>query len=356
MRATSRTRLRRSTLIKLTVFVTVTTVLTTFISLQIQRFSFAGGYAVSATFDDVSGLRPGDQVKIAGAPVGRVDGIKVVAGRGRVDFTVNDGIKVPTDSQAVIRWRDSLGRRVVYLVPGSATTMIKSGTRLPTTRSAVNTDDLIEALAPLTRSLNVDQVNKLLVSLAQALEGNTGEVTGLIKNVDVLLTTVASRRKNIGLLLEDYATVTQMVASRDRQIGKAIDDLVSLGDAFSANRSLIDATLVELARLARTSDAVLGKNAAELGSVLDRLSVITGGVRRNVPTLSKILTDAGPKLEHIFATVDDGRFINVAVPCITLVAPPCPYPVKLPGPTVHGAGRIASPPSYQQLILGGEGP
>ncbi len=357
MRNSARTRLRRATLIKLAAFVSVTSVLTVLISLQIQRFSFGGGYPLTADFDDVSGLRAGDQVKIAGTPVGRVGGIKVVAGRARVELTVDDGVRVPADSQATIRWRDALGRRVVYLVPGTAEKMIEPGARISVTRSAVNTDDLIEGLAPLTRSVDAAQVNKLLVSLARALEGNTGEVTALIENVDVLLATVASRRENIGLLLEDYATVTELVASRDKQIGQAIDNLVQLGDAFARNRTLVDNTLVELARLSRTSDAVLGENADQLGQVLDKLAVITGGVRRNTATVSQILTSAGPKLEHIFEASNDGRFMNVAVPCITLVAPPCPYPAELPGrPSVRKSSRIDSPPSFQRLIIGGEQP
>ncbi|MCD0449361.1 MCE family protein [Actinocorallia sp. API 0066] len=351
-----RARLRRRTLVKLAAFVTVTATLTVFLSLQIQRFDFSRGYPLTASFDDVSGLRAGDAVKIAGAPVGRVTSITVDQGKAIVGLRVHAGVRVPSDSQAVIRWRDALGRRVVYLVPGDATTMIRPGARVATTRSAVNTDDLVESLAPLTRSLDADQVNRLLVTLTETLEGNTGAVGDLIENVDVLLATVASRRKNIGKMIADYATVTELVASRDKQIGQAIDNLVALSDGFARNRALVDDTLVELARLARTSDAVLGQNADDLGRVLDRLAVITGGVRRNTATVSQILTDAGPKLEHVFAATEDGRFMKVAVPCITLVAPPCPYPVKLPGPTVNGAGRLDSAPSFQRLILGGAQP
>ncbi|WP_460303764.1 MCE family protein [Actinocorallia aurea] len=356
--STQRARLRRSTLLKMTAFVTVTSALTVFLSLQIQRFSLGDGYPITATFDDVSGLRAGDEVKIAGAPVGRVDGIKVVEGRAQVDLVVDEGVKVPADSQAVIRWKDAIGRRTVYLMPGDDGRMLGSGDSIETTRSAVNTDDLLEGLAPLARTLDAEQVNELLVSLAQALDGNGGEIGDLIENVDVLLAALAGRRENIGMLLADYATVTELVASRDKQIGQAIDDLVALSDGFARNRTLVDDTLVELARLANTSDSVLGQNADQLGQVLDRLAVITGGVRRNTGTVAKILTAAGPKLEHIFGAVNDGRFLNAAVPCITLVAPPCPYPVKLPGDTrATGASTsLDDGPAFRTLLLGGVQP
>jgi phospholipid/cholesterol/gamma-HCH transport system substrate-binding protein len=345
---------RRSTLVKLAVFVVLTSLTTLFIGLQIERVSFTGGYPLSATFDDASGLRPGDEVKIAGAPVGRVDDIRVVSGRALIDFTVNDSVRVPADSEAVIHWRDALGRRVIYLVPGEAHEQMRSGAHITATRSAVNTDALIDQLAPLTRALNGDQVNELLVSLAQALDGNTGNLADLIKNVDTLSSTIGTRRKSIGGLLDDYAALTDVVSRRDKEIGKGIDNLVALSESFTGNRALVDDTLVQLSALARTSQDVLSENEGQLGQVLDKLAVITGGVRRNTGTLAKVLDAAGPKLQHIFDAVDDGRFINVAVPCITLVAPPCPYPTKLPGPVAAGAGRVITPASFQRLLVGGD--
>lgn len=348
----SRARKRRSTLVRLMAFILVTGVLTVVIAVQIERVSFTGGYRLTATFEDASGLRAGDQVKIAGAPVGRVDDVTVVDGRARVALTVNDTVHVPDDSQAVIRWRDALGRRVIYLVPGTSGRRMRPGTHITSTRSAVNGDALINELAPLTRELNGDQVNRLLGSLAQALDGNAGNIGDLIKNVDVLSATIAGRRQSLDQMISDYAAVTSLVARRDKQIGQVIDNLVALSQAFTGNRALVDDTLVELARLARTSNDVLGENSVQLGQVLDKLAVITGGVRRNTATLAQVLQAAGPKLQHIFAAVGNGRFIDVAVPCVTLVAPPCPYPTKLPGPVSTGGG-VTTPSAFRRLLIGG---
>ncbi|MBW8487351.1 MCE family protein [Actinomadura parmotrematis] len=348
----SRARTRAGLLVRLALFVAVTGTLTAVIGMQIARVDVGGGWRLTATFDDVSGLAPGDQVKIAGAPAGRVDGVRVVDGRARVAMTVDDGVTLPADSEAAIRWRDAMGRRVVYLIPGTSAAKLPHGAHIARTRSVVDAGALLDQLAPLTKALDPAQVNQVLVSLAQALDGNAGNIDRLIGDVDRLSSTIAARRATLRQMLADYATVTGIIARRDKQIGAAVDDLVSLSRAFADNRKLIDATIVQLAALARTTDAVLAGNSAELASVVNRLSAFTSGVQRNRGTLLQVLNSAGPKLQHIFAAVDNGGYVEAAIPCITLAAPPCPYPTRLPGPR-EDAGRVDSAQDLRKLMVGG---
>ncbi|MFB4319540.1 MCE family protein [Actinomadura sp. 21ATH] len=347
-------RARIGLALKLGTFVLVTGLLTAFIGAQIARVSTGGGWTVTATFDDASGLAEGDQVKIAGAPVGRVDGMKVVEGRARVTMTVNASVSVPADSEAAIRWRDAMGGRVVYLIPGTGTARMRPGAHITRTRSVVDAAALIDQLAPLTQSVNPEQVNTVLGSLAQALDGNAAEIDRLLVGVDTLTSTIAARRATLKQMLADYATITEVIARRDKQIAKAIDDLVTLSGAFTGNRRLIDQAIVQLAAMARTSDKVLAGNGAELAQVIARLSTFTAGVRRNTGTVSDVMGSAAPKLRRIFAAVDNGRFIESAMPCITLAAPPCPYPTRLPGPR-ESSEAITSSGALERLIVGGGG-
>jgi phospholipid/cholesterol/gamma-HCH transport system substrate-binding protein len=351
-RGNPRDRARAGAAVRLGAFVLVTGVLTAFIGAQIARVSVAGGWELTATFADASGLTRGDQVKIAGAPVGRVEELKVVEGRARVRLTVNETVSVPADSEAAIRWRDAMGSRVVYLIPGTSRDRMRPGAHITRTRSVVDAGALIDQLAPLTQSVNPKQVNAVLGSLAQALDGNAAEIDRLVVGVDTLSSTIAARRGTLRQMLADYATITEVIARRDRQIGRAIDDLVSLSAAFAGNRALIDQALVQLAAMARTSDQVLAGNSARLAQVIARLSTFTAGVSRNTATVADIMRSADPKLRHIFAAVDNGRFVESAVPCVSLAAPPCPYPTRLPGPRPSG-GAITSPGSLERLIVGG---
>src|SRR5690606_10181416 len=199
---------RAGLLVRLVAFVTVTGMLTVVIGMQIARVDTGGGWRVTATFDDASGLMKGDEVKIAGAPVGRVNEVKVVDGKARVGLTVRDSVSVPADTEAAIRWRDAMGRRGVYLMPGRSERKMRPGAHITRTRSVVDGSALIEQLGPLVRSLDAKEVNTVLVSLSQALDGNAENIDRLIADIDVLAASIAKRRAMLKRMLDDYATVT----------------------------------------------------------------------------------------------------------------------------------------------------
>src|SRR4051794_41493589 len=77
-------------------------------------------YKVSATFDDVTGLLPNDNVKVAGVVVGKVTGVHVRDGRAVVDFQVRKTIKVPTDTSAAGGGRH-LHLQALHQLPPSTT-------------------------------------------------------------------------------------------------------------------------------------------------------------------------------------------------------------------------------------------
>ncbi|GAA2847740.1 hypothetical protein GCM10010517_04860 [Streptosporangium fragile] len=342
---------RRWTLAKFVLFLLVTGTLIVLIGAQIARVSVGDTYTLVATFDDVSGLHVGDQVKIAGAPVGQVDGIEVVAGRAEVTLSVRTSVRVPSDSAAAVRWRNTIGQRVVYLEPGTAKDMLGDGARVPRTSSVVDIGELVSDLGPLTRSLDPEQINQLLTAAGEALDGNQENIPRLVENLDDLTTTVADRKEIIQGLLEDYATVTDVVARRDRQIARLVDNLVTLTGAFARNRKLVDEALVELSTTMEVGDRVLGANAEEFGRVVDRMTRLTGGVRRNIGSIEKMLNTFTPPMRRSFQVTSRGHFVTTAVPCLALGPLPCPYPMNSP-PPLRGGLKLTDAGNLRRVLVG----
>ncbi|MEV4371357.1 MlaD family protein [Nonomuraea sp. NPDC049637] len=349
--AVSRTRVvRRWTFVRFALFVGLTMSLIVLIAVQVARVGTGGGYRLVAAFDDVSGLTEGDEVKIAGAPVGRVRSIEVVAGRAEVTLEVRDEVRVPTDTEAAVRWRNAIGQRVVYLLPGTAPGRLAPGSRIVRTSSVVDVGELVGDLGPLTRSLDPEQINRLLTAAARSLKGNDRNIPRLLDNVDAVTGTLSERRATIEKLLKDYATVTGVVARRDRQIERLVDDLVTLSEAFAGNRELVDDALVELSATFRTSDEVIGKNAGELGRVVENLSGLTGGIRRHVREIDRTVSTFQPLFARAYSTVDRGHYFITAVPCLALGPSPCPYPMRSPPPLRNT--RVQNEKDLRRLLVG----
>ncbi|MFC4007426.1 MCE family protein [Nonomuraea purpurea] len=339
------------TFLRFALFVGLTVALIVVIGVQIARVSTGAGYRIVATFDDVSGLVEGDQVKIAGAPVGQVETIRVVDGRAEVTLEVRESVRVPVDTEAAVRWRNAIGQRVIYLLPGTAPGRLPPGGRIGRTSSVVDIGELVSDLGPLTRSLDPDQINQLLTAAAKSLKGNERDIPRLLDNVNAITTTVNERKKTIQGLLEDYATVTGVVARRDKQLEQLVDNLVTLSEAFADNRELIDESLVELSTTVRTSNEVIGKNADELGRLVDNLSGLTGGIRRHVSQIDKTVSTFPPLLRRSYATVNRGHYFITAVPCLALGPAPCPYGMRTPPPLRNT--RVQSTKDLRKLMVGG---
>jgi phospholipid/cholesterol/gamma-HCH transport system substrate-binding protein len=87
-----------------------------------------GGLELVVTFDQIGGLKPRAPVVIGGVKVGQVRSIGLDDDlRARVVLDVDQRLKLPTDTSAVILTAGVLGDQYVELSPGGETTLLKSG-------------------------------------------------------------------------------------------------------------------------------------------------------------------------------------------------------------------------------------
>lgn len=344
-----------TTILKFLVFVAVTGLLTFYIGQQILGTSFKSRYELTATFDDVTGLLTGDAVKVAGTPVGQVKSIKVVRGKAVVRMAVDKEVKLPSDSTAAIRWRNVMGQRVVYLEPGKERGRLGDGDRVPHTRSAVDLGDIVNNLGPLTRNLDPNQLNKILFSFSQALDGNEQNLSMLTQNLDLLLQTFAARKKTIKGMIDDYETVSDAIATRDRQIAASVDNLESLTQVFANNRKLLENAVVEISGVTTNLNQVLGGNDAQLARIIDNLGKFSETFRLNVDQLEKMVQQLPLTLRQLFSTANGGHYLRTNALCLNIMQGPCPFPMELPKSPGAGSPSKDDLAKLRKMLLGGGG-
>ena len=106
------------------------------------------GYAVYANFDNIGSLRPRAAVSAGGVLVGRVKSIgydneKFLA---RVELTINDEFRFPSDSVASIHTSGLLGEQYISIDPGAEDDAIGPGGYFYNTESALVLENLINAI------------------------------------------------------------------------------------------------------------------------------------------------------------------------------------------------------------------
>lgn len=100
-------------------------------------------YVVKAKFANVSGLKEGAVVEIAGVPVGKVAKIHLDDYEALVEMQINPGVKLQEDSIASIRTQGIIGDKYVKLKIGGAEEFITDGDEIFETESAIELEELV---------------------------------------------------------------------------------------------------------------------------------------------------------------------------------------------------------------------
>jgi len=101
------------------------------------------GYHVSAEFSNVSGLKNGARVEIAGVVIGKVTHIQLVDYQAKVDMQLEPDVTLREDAIASIRTQGIIGDKYVKITPGGAEEKIKPGGEILDTEGAISLEELI---------------------------------------------------------------------------------------------------------------------------------------------------------------------------------------------------------------------
>jgi phospholipid/cholesterol/gamma-HCH transport system substrate-binding protein len=121
-----------------------------------QQKSFAKAVSVSAIFDDVSGLKKGNDIWFSGVKVGTVSDVKFI-GIARVDvfMRIDEKVKgfIHTNASAKVGSDGLIGNRIVVLEGGSPDApAIRNGTVLQA-ESSISTDEMLKTLQKNNQNL-----------------------------------------------------------------------------------------------------------------------------------------------------------------------------------------------------------
>ena len=105
----------------------------------------AGGYKISARFEQIDDVTIGTDVRIGGIKIGTVvnNKLDLQTYQAILYFNIEDEVKVPADSIAAIVSSGLLGRKYVSINPGAEDRMLSNGDEIIHTQSSVNLETLI---------------------------------------------------------------------------------------------------------------------------------------------------------------------------------------------------------------------
>jgi len=169
---------------------------------------FKGGYHVSAQFNNISDLKPGDAVKMSGVTVGRVDKIELADGKVLVSLRLNKNVTIKTDSIATIRFTGLMGQNYVAVDFGSPKGMVAlDGAVLATMEQAdlnslmAKLDNAAGGIQNLTKSFTGDKIDNLFGPITDFLKQNSAPLHTTITNIASITGQISSGDGTVGHLI-----------------------------------------------------------------------------------------------------------------------------------------------------------
>lgn len=248
------------------------------------------GDTYHAYFAEIGALKKGNEVRVAGVSVGKVQGIELAGNKVRVTFKIDKGTEFGTETGADIRVRTLLGAEFLALTPKGPGQMPK-GSTIPLSRT-VAPYDVVQAFSELSRTtdqIDIPQLSEALKTLGDISAQTPEEFRGAIKGVSDLSANLAARDDQINTLLINLKKVSGVLNSRNDQLVTLFKDADTLFTAISARRDSIHRLLVSTQTISAQLRGLVKDTRSDLLPALNQLDTVTTMLRKNEASLDEAL-------------------------------------------------------------------
>jgi phospholipid/cholesterol/gamma-HCH transport system substrate-binding protein len=279
-----------------------------------------GGTTYQADFRDASGLKPDDEVRIAGVRVGKVQDLELGGNHVVISFKIDSGqMTLGTTTSASIRIKTLLGQKYLAVVPAGPG---KLSDDIPLTRTT-SPFDVVQAVTGLSQTvgnINTTQLATAFDTISETFSDTPGNLGSALTGLSRLSTTIASRDAQLGQLLASANTVTGLLADKRTQFQQLITDGNLLLAELNRRRVVIHTLLTSSTALANQLTALVAENRNQLKPALDQLHGVLTLLQNNQNNLDAALTRFGPFVQAFSNVLGNGRWFDSYIGC--LIPPP----------------------------------
>lgn len=272
-----------------------------------------GGTRITAYFSKAVGVYPGSSVRVLGFQVGTIDDVEPQGALVRVDMTVDGGINIPANAQAVIVAPSLVSDRYVQLTPAYVDgPVLGSGAVIPHNRTAtpVELDDLYASLDKLANALGPNGANSrgalsdVLNTAAANLTGNGKTLADTLTKLSSAATTLSNSKGDLFATVDSLQKFTRALADSDSEMRGFDTKLADVSGYLADDRSDLAAALTALTGALTQVQGFLQDNQSALESNVHNLTGITQALVDQRAALAEVLDVAPLGLSGYLNTYD----------------------------------------------------
>jgi ABC-type transporter Mla subunit MlaD len=267
-----------------------------------------GSYKVRAIFDDVASAVPGEDVKIAGAKVGKIESMDITRGnKAAVTLSITDSSFTPfhRDAHCTVRPQSLIGEKYVECDPGLP--------RSPELRTIPDgfpgQGDHFLPLANTSAPVDIDLINNImrlpyrerfsiiLSELGAGFAGRGRDLNALIRRAnpalrqtDRVLKQLADENVTLANLAQRSDQALGPLARERRHLSGFITHANEVGEATALERANIERGIQKLPEFLRQLKPYL----TDLGQLADDMTPTLSDLNQASPALARMTLALGP--------------------------------------------------------------
>jgi ABC-type transporter Mla subunit MlaD len=272
-----------------------------------------GSYKVRAIFDNAGFVIPGEDVKVAGVKVGKIDSMDVTRDfRAAVVLDVQDPAyqDFRSDARCIVRPQSLIGEKFVECTPTQQHAADEQPP--PALRKIDKGAGKGQYLLPVQnteKSVDLDLINdvmrlpyrqrlSLIVSeLGTGLAGRGSEVNAVIrradpalKEVDQVLKLLGSQNRVLSNLARDSDTVLAPLAQQRKHVAGFIQHSSRVAEATAERRRALEADIQRLPRFLQE----LKPTMRRIGGLSDQATPVFADLGAHAPDINRMIEKLGP--------------------------------------------------------------
>jgi phospholipid/cholesterol/gamma-HCH transport system substrate-binding protein len=275
---------------------------------------------VTAYFTSTVGVYVGNDVRILGVKVGKIDSITPEGKQVKVVMSYNGSDKLPKTVDAVIIEPSIVSDRYVQLTPGySGGPQLSDNAVLQTnqTRVPIELDQVFGNINSLDTALGPKGANKngalstLLKVGAKNLAGNGDHLNATLKAFSAAISTLAGSRGDLFATVNNLQMFTTTLADNDGGVRRLNANLALVGGQLAGERKDLGAALANLATALSAVNGFVSANRSNLTGDIHGLAKVTNVLTKEKAAITQFtdiapfaLSDLGLSYDPVARTLD----------------------------------------------------
>jgi phospholipid/cholesterol/gamma-HCH transport system substrate-binding protein len=274
------------------------------------------GNKIVGYFTSAVGLYPGDQIRVLGVPVGKIESIEPRAEDVKITMSVDRDVKIPQDAKAVIMAPNLVAARYVQLAPAyTSGPAMPDGASIELSHTAVPVewDEVKQALSDLAKQLSPaagqlqGPLGKAINQAADTFNGNGDSFHNALRELSQVAGRLGDSRTDIFGTVKNLQVLVGALSSSNEQIVAFAGHVASVSQVLADSSTHLDHTLGTLNQALVDVKGFLQQNNSTLIGTVDKLNDLTKVLSDQSEDIEQVLHVAGPGISNFYNIYDPAQ-------------------------------------------------